>query len=151
MIRRELDQWAPGEHNGTFRGHNLAFVAGSAALDHWRDPHFTEHAEELAAAIHTSLAGVTAALSTGVAEVVGKGAMSGLRFADSTVADGVRQTLFRAGIVAETSGQGHVLKLLPPLTMSLTEWKEVADVLGDAVLRTVPRASLSASQVSAVV
>jgi len=39
--------------------------------------------------------------------------------------------------VAETSGQGHVLKLLPPLTMSLTEWKQVADVLGDAVLHTV--------------
>ncbi|WP_280922739.1 hypothetical protein [Streptomyces violaceorubidus] len=39
--------------------------------------------------------------------------------------------------MAETSGQGHVLKLLPPLTMSLTEWKQVADVLGDAVLHTV--------------
>ncbi|NEC91063.1 diaminobutyrate--2-oxoglutarate transaminase [Streptomyces sp. SID12501] len=151
LIRRELDQWAPGEHNGTFRGHNLAFVAGSAALDHWRDPHFTEHAEELAAAIPTSLASVTDVLPTGVAEVAGKGAMSGLRFADAKVADGVQRALFRAGIVAETSGQGHVLKLLPPLTMSLTEWKEVADVLGDAVLRAAPRVPPSASQLSAVV
>lgn len=137
LIRREIDQWAPGEHNGTFRGHNLAFVAGSAALDHWTDPHFTEHTAELAAAIPTSLTSVSAALPTGAAEVVGKGAMSGLRFADTAVADGVQRTLFHAGIVAETSGQGHVLKLLPPLTMSLTEWKQVADVLGDAVLHTV--------------
>ena len=138
LIRREIDQWAPGEHNGTFRGHNLAFVAGSAALDHWTDPLFTDHAAELAAAIRTSLSSITVALPAGVAEVVGKQAMSGLRFADAEIAAGVQNALFRAGVVAETSGQGHVLKLLPPLTMSLTEWKEVADVLGDTVLTTVP-------------
>lgn len=60
--------------------------------------------------------------------------MSGLRFTDAETADGVRRALFRAGVVAETSGLGHVLKLLPPLTMSLTDWKAVADVLGDTVL-----------------
>ena len=136
LIRREIDRWAPGEHNGTFRGHNLAFVAGSAALDHWTDPEFTHHAEQLAAAIRTSLDGLVAALPARTADVVGKGAMSGLRFADADTAEGVRRALFRAGIVAETSGRGHVLKLLPPLTMSLIEWKEVAEVLGEAVLAT---------------
>ncbi|MFE0254775.1 diaminobutyrate--2-oxoglutarate transaminase [Streptomyces sp. NPDC059010] len=133
LIRREIDRWAPGEHNGTFRGHNLAFVAGSAALDHWADPHFTDHAAELTAAIRTSLASITDALPAGAAEVVGKGAMSGLRFPAPGTAGRIRDALFRAGIVAETSGSGHVLKLLPPLTISLTEWKEVADTLGDTV------------------
>ncbi|MGW6911269.1 diaminobutyrate--2-oxoglutarate transaminase [Streptomyces sp. NPDC054940] len=133
LIRPEIDRWAPGEHNGTFRGHNLAFVAGSAALDHWTDPHFTDHAAELAAAIRTSLASITDALPVGAAEVVGKGAMSGLRFRAPGTAERIREALFRAGIVAETSGLGHVLKLLPPLTISLTEWKEVADTLGDTV------------------
>jgi diaminobutyrate-2-oxoglutarate transaminase len=137
LIRAEIDRWTPGEHNGTFRGHNLAFVAGSAALDHWTDPHFTTHAAELATAIRTSLASITSALPTGVADIVGKGAMSGLRFTDAEIADGVRRALFRAGVVAETSGLGHVLKLLPPLTMSLPDWKEVADILGDTVLTTV--------------
>ncbi|MFE7296905.1 diaminobutyrate--2-oxoglutarate transaminase [Streptomyces sp. NPDC057579] len=148
LIRRGIDQWAPGEHNGTFRGHNLAFVAGSAALDHWTDPHFTDHAAELAAAIRISLGNITTALPAGVADVVGKGAMSGLRFTDAQNADGVRRALFRAGIVAETSGQGHVLKLMPPLTMSLTTWKEVADTIGDTVLTTVPAVSATASQAS---
>ena len=32
LFRRELDVWAPGEHNGTFRGHNPAFVTATAAL-----------------------------------------------------------------------------------------------------------------------
>ncbi|MEI5522085.1 diaminobutyrate--2-oxoglutarate transaminase [Streptomyces brasiliscabiei] len=133
LIRREIDRWAPGEHNGTFRGHNLAFVAGSAALDHWTDPHFTHHAAELAAAIRTSLTSITDALPAGAVEVVGKGAMSGLRFPAAETAERTREALFRAGVVAETSGSGHVLKLLPPLTVSLTEWKEVADTLGDSV------------------
>ena len=137
LIRPETDRWAPGEHNGTFRGHNLAFVAGSAALDHWTDPHFSAHAAELATAIRTSLASITDALPAGFAEAVGKGAMSGLRFTDAEPADRVRQALFRAGVLAETSGLGHVLKLLPPLTMSLTDWKGVADILSDTVLTTV--------------
>lgn len=133
LIRRDLDRWAPGEHNGTFRGNNLAFVAGSAALDHWTDPHFTDHAAELTAAIRTSLASVVDAVPAGAVEVVGKGAMSGLRFPASETAERIREALFRAGVVAETSGSGRVLKLLPPLTISLTEWKEVADVVGDTV------------------
>jgi diaminobutyrate-2-oxoglutarate transaminase len=59
--------------------------------------------------------------------------MSGLRFPAPGTAERIREALFRAGIVAETSGSGHVLKLLPPLTISLTEWKEVAETLGDTV------------------
>ncbi|MFD9804847.1 aspartate aminotransferase family protein, partial [Streptomyces sp. NPDC059071] len=31
LMRRELDQWAPGEHNGTFRGNNAAFVTAEVA------------------------------------------------------------------------------------------------------------------------
>lgn len=37
LIRADLDQWSLGEHNGMFRGNNLAFVAATAALDYWRD------------------------------------------------------------------------------------------------------------------
>ncbi|MFF4054428.1 diaminobutyrate--2-oxoglutarate transaminase [Streptomyces sp. NPDC001668] len=133
LIRRGIDGWAPGEHNGTFRGHNLAFVAGSAALDYWTDPHFTAHAAELTDAIRTSLATITDVLPAGAAEVVGKGAMSGLRFPAPGTAERIRGALFRAGVVAETSGSGHVLKLLPPLTISVTEWKEVAGTLGDTI------------------
>ena len=35
LIRREHDQWKPGEHNGTFRGNNLAFVTAAAMLEHY--------------------------------------------------------------------------------------------------------------------
>ncbi|MFF7260826.1 diaminobutyrate--2-oxoglutarate transaminase [Streptomyces sp. NPDC008159] len=141
LIRRAYDRWAPGEHNGTFRGNNLALVGACAALDLWTDPHFTAHTAELTAAIRTGLESVTAALPASSAEVVGKGAMSGLRFTDPAHAARVQESLFREGVIAETSGHGHVLKLLPPLTMPLTDWKEVLDVLGTAITERPSRAA----------
>src|SRR3546814_12211072 len=41
LLRPELDQWSPGEHNGTFRGNNHAFVTATAAPKHfWSARHF---------------------------------------------------------------------------------------------------------------
>src|SRR5690606_24277811 len=37
LMKPELDAWAPGEHNGTFRGHCPAFVTATAALDFWAE------------------------------------------------------------------------------------------------------------------
>ncbi|MGH3910247.1 MAG: diaminobutyrate--2-oxoglutarate transaminase, partial [Pseudonocardiaceae bacterium] len=38
LIRPELDVWEPGEHNGTFRGNNAAFVTATRALEtFWTD------------------------------------------------------------------------------------------------------------------
>lgn len=51
LFRPELDKWAPGEHNGTFRGNNLAFVTATAALDYWKDPAFEQGIKEKSAMI----------------------------------------------------------------------------------------------------
>ncbi len=41
LLKPEHDIWKPGQHNGTFRGNNMAFVTASAALDHyWSDGKF---------------------------------------------------------------------------------------------------------------
>lgn len=141
LIRRELDQWAPGEHNSTFRGHNLAFVAATAALDHWTDSAgFTEHLTRLSTAIRADLELFADAMAERcgqpLATVVGRGTMSGLRFTDPAVAEDVRRNLFRASVIAETSGGGRVLKLFPPLTISLDQWQAIAATVGDVLLET---------------
>ncbi len=47
LIRPDLDVWEPGEHNGTFRGHNPAFVTGRAALEKfWADDIFAKEVRE---------------------------------------------------------------------------------------------------------
>ncbi len=41
LIKRALDLWKPGEHNGTFRGNNHAFVTATAAFKvYWKTPGF---------------------------------------------------------------------------------------------------------------
>jgi diaminobutyrate-2-oxoglutarate transaminase len=148
VVRRDRDVLGPGEHNGTFRGQNLAFVGATAALDYWAAAGFEAHVARLAVAIRETVRDVVGKLPEGTAVPAGRGAMSGLRFADAGVASSVRDELFRAAIIAETSGDGRVLKLLPPLTMSLADWAGVAgrltDVVVDAVLRTPLAAGVTA-------
>ncbi|MBD0322757.1 MAG: diaminobutyrate--2-oxoglutarate transaminase, partial [Aldersonia sp.] len=43
LFKPEHDLWAPGEHNGTFRGNNPAFVTARVALDqYWSDSSFEQ-------------------------------------------------------------------------------------------------------------
>ena len=34
LIKDQYDIWSPGEHNGTFRGNQVAFIAAKAALEY---------------------------------------------------------------------------------------------------------------------
>lgn len=40
LMKRSLDCWRPGQHTGTFRGNQLAFVAATAAIQLWKDDTF---------------------------------------------------------------------------------------------------------------
>ena len=42
LIKPNIDQWKPAEHTGTFRGHNLAFVAARVALMYWENENFAK-------------------------------------------------------------------------------------------------------------
>ena len=46
LIRPDCDVWQPGQHTGTFRGNNLAFVAANAVLSHWENPGFEDEIEQ---------------------------------------------------------------------------------------------------------
>ena len=58
LIKRALDVWKPGEHNGTFRGNNHAFVTATAALEalledaRLRRPSVRAKGEHLAQRLH---------------------------------------------------------------------------------------------------
>ena len=41
FMKSELDQWKPGQHSGTFRGNNLAFIASTRLLSYWEDDTLT--------------------------------------------------------------------------------------------------------------
>jgi diaminobutyrate-2-oxoglutarate transaminase len=129
LIKPEHDQWAPGEHNGTFRGNNLAFVAATEALEFWRNPSFRSTVSENASALAAWLKQAGRELGSGIARVRGRGLMVGLAFADPEVARLVSREAFQRRVLVETSGpNGEVLKLLPPLTIE-------KEMLATALLR----------------
>ncbi|MEW2531004.1 diaminobutyrate--2-oxoglutarate transaminase [Streptomyces sp. NPDC047071] len=132
LFRPELDVWEPGEHNGTFRGNNPAFVTATAALNtYWRDDTLERqtlaYAQTIEAALHD-----TAAHHSGSA-YRGRGMAWGLELADPRHAGRAARRAFELGLLVETSGaHDEVLKLLPPLTITTDDL--------DEGLRTVERA-----------
>lgn len=116
LLKPELDLWEPGKHNGTFRGHNLAFVTATAALDtFWADDRLAEDVRRRGRIVREHLDRLAA---THGGTVRGRGLIQGLAFPDPDAARQVSQAAFERGVVVETAGrQDEVLKILPALTI----------------------------------
>ena len=133
MIRPELDQWLPGEHTGTFRGNNLAFVAGAEALNYWKDHSFANHIREMGSLIQSRLNQLCED-TDGAVELRGRGMMWGL----DTRVDGLGAKIcakcYEKGLIIESSGANdQVVKLLPPLTSTSSEISRGLSILCSAV------------------
>ncbi|MGI5479970.1 diaminobutyrate--2-oxoglutarate transaminase [Streptomyces lavendofoliae] len=136
LFRPELDVWEPGEHNGTFRGNNPAFVTATAALNtYWADDKLKQqtlaHAQTIEAALRD-----TAAHHSGSA-YRGRGMVWGLELADPRHAGRAARRAFELGLLMETSGaHGQVVKLLPPLTITGDELDQGLRIVQRAVYET---------------
>ncbi|MFI9275588.1 diaminobutyrate--2-oxoglutarate transaminase [Kitasatospora sp. NPDC052896] len=136
LIRRDLDVWEPGEHTGTFRGNQLAFVAATAALGLWRQDGF--HAARAAAA--QQLAGFRATAQAVDPDIVvrGRGMALGVdlgRAGGPGRAERVQKYAFEHGLVIELCGRDdEVVKVLPPLTIDAEVLERGLGILHDALL-----------------
>ncbi|MEU7137633.1 diaminobutyrate--2-oxoglutarate transaminase [Streptomyces sp. NPDC046261] len=138
LFRGGLDIWEPGEHNGTFRGFNPAFVTATAALDYWRDDAFEKETLAKGEQVQRALAGIAESRPGSVRGLRGRGLARGIVLAEPEKAALVCEEAFRRGLLMETSGpKGEVVKLMPPLTVTaeeITEALEILDASLDAVL-----------------
>lgn len=137
LIKPELDVWAPGEHNGTFRGNNPAFVTATKAIDtFWADDALSADVHRKGERIHEVFTDLTTrheGLSTR-----GRGMVRGLVFDEATSASKVCATAFGSGLLAETSGPSdEVVKLLPPLTITDDDLNRGLDILARSVEEVV--------------
>ncbi|MGW5424830.1 diaminobutyrate--2-oxoglutarate transaminase [Streptomyces sp. NPDC003943] len=135
LFRAELDLWQPGEHNGTFRGNNPAFVTATAALDaYWRDGALRERTLGRAERVERALTGLCGDDGRTARSVRGRGLVWGLEFAEPARAAAVCRRAFELGLLLETSGpHDEVVKLLPPLTATDDELDEGLGILARAV------------------
>lgn len=139
MFRPELDQWKPGEHNGTFRGNNHAFVTATAALEHfWQDDELCRHVQDNASLLTRRLTEIADSLPKNTVQLKGRGIMQGLSCPDGEMASSISAASFKRGLVIETSGsEGQVVKCLCPLTIKSEELNAGLDILQAATLDVV--------------
>jgi len=140
LFRSDLDVWEPGEHNGTFRGNNPAFVTGTAALDFWTGEDMEKQTLTKGDQIERALGGIAIDQHDLGPSVRGRGMAWGISFADAGLAGKICAAAFERGLLLETSGpESEVVKLLPPLTTSETELAEGLDVLAESVAAAAQR------------
>jgi len=136
LLKPHLDQWEPGKHNGTFRGHNLAFVTAAATVEtFWSDPQLSGDVRRRGQIVRERLSAI-AEEHGGV--VRGRGLIQGVEFPDTELARAVSREAFEAGVVVETAGrQDEVLKILPPLTIPDDALEQGLEVVADCVERAL--------------
>ncbi|WP_439116448.1 diaminobutyrate--2-oxoglutarate transaminase [Paenibacillus antri] len=117
LLKPELDVWSPGEHNGTFRGNNLAFVTAEAALrEYWSDGALEAETIRKSERIRTFLTDMIEKYPALQGAHRGRGFIQGIACGAAELAGDVCKEAFARGVIMETSGPSdEVFKLLPPL------------------------------------
>ncbi len=147
LIGRDFDQWAPGEHNGTFRGNCHAFVTATAALEgYWRTGEFEKSIERKAATLETRLDQIAKTYGWNRAMPKGRGMMRGLDLISGDITADVVKAAFQDGLIIETSGPNdEVVKCLAPLNIGDEEFERGLDILEGAIEKAMASAYKTAA------
>ncbi|PRX50326.1 diaminobutyrate aminotransferase [Prauserella shujinwangii] len=135
LIRPELDVWSPGEHNGTFRGINPAFVTATEALrTYWADDELEKSTKAKGERVGAVLEEIAREYPDAQLTAKGRGLARGLEFPNGELAGKVCAAAFDRGLLMETSGpDGEVMKLLPALTTTDAEFTQGLEIITESV------------------
>ncbi len=135
LMKPELDQWKPGEHNGTFRGNNLAFVTAKAAIDcYWSDDRFSNDIKRKARRVSERLKAIVDKYGEGHFTTRGRGMFQGINCVSGDLANAITQHAFKQGLIIETSGaDDQVVKFLCPLTITDENLEHGIDIVEQAI------------------
>jgi diaminobutyrate-2-oxoglutarate transaminase len=116
LIRPEIDCWEPGEHTGTFRGNNLAFLAGNSILNYWEN---NDLSSKIIASSRLIEKYFQADEQLKKFNLRGRGLMRGIQLKNSEEAAILQKTLFKNGILMDICGYDEdVIKIMPPINIS---------------------------------
>ncbi|MBU0687929.1 MAG: diaminobutyrate--2-oxoglutarate transaminase [Gammaproteobacteria bacterium] len=120
FMKSEHDLWKPGEHNGTFRGNNHAFITATAAINHyWSDDAFSKDIARKGDVIKAHLDRFAEEYGDGNFSARGRGMFRGINCISGELAGDISLRAFKKGLMIETSGaEDQVIKLLCPLIIS---------------------------------
>jgi diaminobutyrate-2-oxoglutarate transaminase len=127
LLRRGLDVWSPGEHTGTFRGNQLAFVTATAALELWDQPAFQVNLGASIARLERFAASVRTVVRR-------QGMVLGIDLGSPLRAESVQRRCFERGLIVELCGrEDEVIKVMPPLTIDAPTLERGLDLLAAAL------------------
>ncbi|BAC12474.1 diaminobutyric acid aminotransferase [Oceanobacillus iheyensis HTE831] len=134
LIKPEFDQWGPGEHNGTFRGNNLAFLAATEALNNWKTDAFSQNIKKMSSLFQERMKRIVEKFPELNADLRGRGLMLGIGVHVDGLAGEICAEAFSRGLILETSGaKDEVVKFLPPLIIDEDGIEKGMDILEESI------------------
>jgi diaminobutyrate-2-oxoglutarate transaminase len=141
-----LDVWSAGAHTGTFRGNQLAFVAGSTAAAIMRRDGILDNVREQGTYALSALRAIEAEQNL-VCEARGAGLMLGLEIEDCAVEDvgrtaqAIQRAALERGLILELGGRHDaVLRLLPPLNVTRRTMDQALEILSRSIAQVAAAA-----------
>ena len=143
LIIPEVDCLAPGEHNGTFRGNQLAFIAGKAAIEYAIDTDLWDNVKVKEELVNRYIRENILSIDSRI-EHRGIGLIHGIDFnnitRDCSIAKLVSNECFKSNLIIETAGRnGNVLKILPPLVIKEEELLSGLEIVKASIKRVLQR------------
>lgn len=147
VYAEHLDTWGPGMHAGTFRGNQVAMVAGVATMQQIRRDNLVANAARMGELLQSGLRDIARRFAC-MGDIRGRGLMIGVEItrpaanqragqADGALAHAIKLNCFDNGLMMETGGRhGAVLRFLPPLTITEAEVGMVLDRFEQALAKT---------------
>ncbi|MCK6264231.1 diaminobutyrate--2-oxoglutarate transaminase [Vibrio sp. ZSDE26] len=135
LLKPELDIWQPGEHNGTFRGNNHAFVTAAKALEvYWSDNQFETHITQCSEAVSAVIERCIKRHPKLFVQQKGRGMMIGVECVNGDLSSEIAKVCFDNGMVIETAGPNdEVVKFFCPLTITKSELEQGLSIFENAV------------------
>ena len=143
LLAPECDVFEPGQHNGTFRGNNLAFVTATQALERWATKDFEQHVHSMAKAMKSKLETIIDDFPGLKPYHKGRGMMQGIAVEPAELAGEISAAAFERGMLIETAGaHDEVVKLLPPLILDAEGLDKGMSILRESFAEVAARHGL---------
>ncbi|MCR4729057.1 MAG: diaminobutyrate--2-oxoglutarate transaminase [Lachnospiraceae bacterium] len=136
LIRDELDIWKPAEHNGTFRGNQVAFVAAKKAIEYNVNHDLNADVRRKGGIVKDFFEKNLLPLNSKI-NLRGIGLIWGVDFGalenGGEIAHKIADKCFEKKMIIERAGRGDsVVKLLPPLTITDEELLKGLNIILEA-------------------
>ena len=151
LYHERYDRWSPGAHAGTFRGNQIAMVAGTATMEFIQRENLAEQSRAKGLLLENHLHAIAKDFPH-VGDIRGRGLMWGMeivkydsasdpigsRPANGLLAKMIKRECIQHGLIIETGGRhGAVLRLLPPLIVTNDDLLEIAEKLRKSIQAAV--------------